>query len=108
MIFFKIFLLILLSVGFVLFSFSSKMRTLQKISVIVGYFTLFLFILFPKYSDYLAVLFGIGYGKDLIVYVLIALTGLINIILYVGVGSNHRSITKITRESAKRNAKRCK
>ncbi len=108
MIILKLFLIIILTIGFILFSFSSKMKIFQKISIILGYLTLFLFITFPHYSDKIAHLFGIGYGKDLIIYILVALTGLMNIVLYVGVNKNHAAITKIIRDGAKKNAKRCK
>ncbi len=108
MIFLKIFLIIVLTIAFILFSFSSKMKIFQKLTVIAGYMTLFLFIMFPDYSDKIAHFFGIGYGKDLIIYILVALTGLMNIVLYVGVNKNHAAITKIIRDSTKKNAKKCR
>ena len=107
MVVFKLFLIAVLTIAFILFSFSKRMKIFQKLSLIMGYLILFLFIMFPRYSDEVAHFFGIGYGKDLIVYILVALTGLMNIVLFVGVNKNHANLTKIIREVAKKNAKRC-
>ncbi len=104
----KLFLILVLTIGFIIFAFSSRLKTVQKLSVIVGYFILFLFILYPQYSDEVAQLFGIGTGKDLIMYISISLMSLMNIVLYVGVKNNSKAITKLTRENAKKNAKLCK
>jgi len=107
MIIIKIFLILLLTIAFVIFSFSSKLKVIQKISVIVGYCVIFLFIADPQYSDKIAHIFSIKSGTDLVLYIVMSITGLINIILYVGQKNNNRMITKIIREDAKRNAKKC-
>ena len=104
----KLFLILVLTIGFIIFAFSSKLKTVQKMSVIVGYFILFLFILYPQYSDEVAQLFGIGTGKDLIMYISISLMSLMSIVLYVGVKNNDGAITKLIREDAKKSAKKCK
>ena len=107
MIFFKIFLLSILTFMFIIFSFSQRLRIFQKMGVITGYFVLFLFILSPTLADDVASFFTIKNGTDLVVYVVIAITGLINIVLYVGQMHSNVMITKIVREGAKQNAKKC-
>jgi len=103
----KLFLILVLTIGFVVFAFSSKLKIIQKLSVVVGYFVLFLFIVYPQYSDEVAQLFGIGTGKDLVLYITVSLTSLMNIVLYVGVKNNNKVITKIIRDGAKKSAKLC-
>jgi len=107
MIIIKIFLILLLTIAFVVFSFSSRLKVIQKLSVITGYCVIFLFIANPQYSDKIAHIFSIKSGTDLVLYIVMSITGLINIILYVGQKNNNRIITKIIREDAKRNAKKC-
>jgi len=108
MIVIKLFLILVLSIIFIVFAFSSKLKVVQKLSVVIGYFVLFLFIVYPEYSDEVAKLFSIGSGKDLVLYITVSLTSLMNVILYVGVKNNNRAITKIIREEAKKDAKKCK
>jgi len=106
MIFIKFFLISILTLAFLIFSFSSKLKIFQKLSVLGGYALVFLFILKPEYSDAVAHIFSIQSGTDLIVYIVLAITALVNIILYVNQKNNNRMITKIIRETAKQNAKR--
>ncbi len=108
MIFIKIFLIAVLTAIFIIFAFSSRLKIFQKLSVILGYLTLFFFILFPHYSDKIAQLFSIGTGKDLILYITVSLMSLISIIIYVGMKNNALAITKIVRNDAIKNAKKCK
>lgn len=108
MIFLKIFLLTVLTLIFIIFSFSQRLKIIQKMSVLTGYFILFVFILNPSLADKVANFFSIKNGTDLVVYIVIAITSLINIILYVGQINNKSIVTKIIREGAKHNAKRCK
>ena len=108
MIFIKIFLITVLTIIFILFAFSSRLKIFQKLSVVGGYLALFLFILFPRYSDKIAQFFSIGTGKDLILYITVSLMSLISIIIYVGMKNNSLAITKIVRNGAVKNAKRCK
>lgn len=108
MIFIKIFLISVLTLGLFIFSLSSKVRIFQKISIIAGYVILSFFIVYPQYSDTVAHYFSIGTGKDLILYVVVSLMSLLSIILYVNSENNHKIITKIIRDGAKKNAKKCK
>lgn len=107
MIFIKLFLLVIVTLAFVIFAFSSKLGTLKKLVIIGGYAAVAFFILFPAYADRIAHLFSIKSGTDLIVYIVLALIVLMVMILYVGQNKNSRMITKVIREIAKENAKKC-
>lgn len=107
MIFIKLLLIIIATTGFVIFSFSSRLKSFQKLSIIVGYIVVVIFILYPSYADRVAHLFSIENGASLVVYIVLALTVLVNVILYVGHNNTMRMITKIVRENAKQNAKKC-
>jgi len=106
MIFIKIFLITVLTLAFLIFSFSSKLKNFQKLGVLMGYSLVFLFILKPEYSDYIAHLVSIQSGTDLIIYIVLALTSLVNIILYVNQQNNNQMITTIIRETAKKDGKK--
>jgi len=108
MIIIKLFLIIVLSIIFILFAFSTKKRTFQKLFVVFGYLVLVVFIVDPGYSDKVAHLFSIGTGKDLVLYIFAAITSLINIVLYIGSKGHDSAITKIIRENAKKDAKKCR
>ncbi len=107
MIFIKFLLIAILTLAFIIFSFSSKLKIFQKLVVITGYGVVFFFILYPSYADHIAYLVSIKSGTDLIVYIVLALMVLMTMILYVGQNNSSRMITKIIRESAKKNAKKC-
>jgi len=107
MIIIKIFLIIVLTLGFLLFSFSIKLKNFQRIGVILGYLTLFIFILNPQFSDKVAQFFGIGYGRDLIIYILLAVMSLVSVILFVDTKTNNDAITKIVRKIGIDNVKKC-
>ncbi len=108
MIFIKIFLIVVLSVVFLLVAFSSRFRTYQRMSVIFFYIFLAYLILFPKVADKVAHFFGIGRGVDLIIYLAIAILSLIVAVLYAKVKMDERAITKIVREIAIIEAKECR
>lgn len=108
MIFIKLFLLVILTSIFLLFSFSSRMKIFQKTFVILGYVATFILILFPRLSDKVAHIFSIKDGTSLVVYVVLSLTSLVSMILYVGQKNNRYMLTKIIRERAKHDAKHCK
>ncbi len=107
MIFLKIFLLAVLTIVFIVFSFSQRLKIFQKMGVLTGYFILFLFILNPSLADEVAHFFSIKNGTDLVVYIVIAITSLINIVLYVGQMNSNTVVTQIIREGAKHNATKC-
>jgi len=106
MIFIKGLLLVLLTLGFLIFAFSLKLKNFQRIVVIVGYITLFIFISDPILSDRVANLFGIEFGSSLITYLTIGVLSLVNVILFVDTKVNKDAITKIIREGAIRDARR--
>ena len=108
MILFKIFLLLVLTVGFIIFAFSMRLRTFQKLVVITAYLILVIFIVFPEYADAIAHLFSIESGTNLVIYIFIAVTTLIDIVLHVAERNDHIMITTMIREDAKRNATMCK
>ncbi len=108
MIFLKIFLITVLSIIFIVFSFSYRLKIFQKLGILIGYFIFFIFIVFPELSDKVAHKISIKSGTDLMVYISLALVSLINIFLYVKTKNNEYKITKIIREKAKENAKKCK
>jgi len=98
MIIIKIFLLLLLTLGFLIFGFSIKLKNFQRVVVIIGYIALFMFILNPSLSDEVAHFFGIGLGSSLIIYLTIGVISLVNIILFVDTKMNKDAITKIVRQ----------
>ncbi len=106
MIIVKIFLLFLLTLGFVIFGFSIKLKNFQRLVVIFGYFTLFIFIINPSLSDKVAHFFGIGLGSSLVIYITIGVISLLNIILFVDTKMNKDAITKIVREMGIEHAKK--
>lgn len=108
MIFIKIFLIFMLTLSFVLFAFSSKWKIFQKLSILTGYFTTLFFIIFPKVADKIAHIFSIKSGTDLMVYITLALMSLISIIIYIKVKNNGKILTKIIRNEACKNARKCK
>ena len=108
MIFIKIFLISVLTLSFILFAFSSKWKIIQKLSILLGYFIILFFIIFPSAADKIAHLFSIKSGTDLIVYITLALVNLISIILYIKVKNHNKILTKIIRDEACKNANRCK
>ena len=107
MIFIKFLLILIVTIGFIIFSFSSKLKIFQKLFIIIGYTVVFFFILYPSYSDEIAHIVSIKSGTDLIVYIVLSLTVLMNVILYVGQNNNSKVLTKIIREMAKKDAKKC-
>ncbi len=107
MIFIKIFLILVLSVVFLLMALSSRYRTYQRLTVIFFYLFLAYLILFPKVADKIASFFGIGRGVDLIIYLSIAILSLIVAVLYAKVKLNERAITKIVRDIAIMKSKEC-
>jgi len=107
MIIIKVFLILVVTIGLLIFSFSSKLKVIQKLTVIVGYCTIFFFIAEPQYSDKVAHFFSIEKGKDLVLYIATSIISLVNIILYVGQKNTNKMMTKIVREEGKRNAKKC-
>jgi len=106
MIFIKIFLLLLLTLGFIIFAFSMKLKNFQRLMVIIGYLTLFIFILNPALSDKVANFFGIDFGASLITYIAIGVLSLVNVILFVDTKINKDAITKIIREGAIKDARK--
>jgi len=107
MIFIKIFLILILTLAFMLFAFSLRLKNFQRIAVILGYLALFIFIIDPPLSDVVARYFGIGYGRDLVIYILLAVMSLISIILFVDTKTNKDALTKIVRKIGVDNAKKC-
>ncbi|NPA45250.1 MAG: DUF2304 domain-containing protein [Chlorobi bacterium] len=100
-------LLVILTLIFLLFSFSTKHKHYQKMVVILGYLVLFAFILNPQWADKVAKFFGIESGAALITYISIALLSLISIVLYVKQKNQNESITKIIRHIGIKDAKKC-
>lgn len=107
MILIKILLILIATVGFLIFSFSSKLKIFQRLFLIIGYAALFFLILYPAYADKIAHIFSIKSGTDLVVYIVLSLTVLMNVILYVGQKNHHKVLTKIIRETAIKDAKKC-
>lgn len=107
MIFIKIFLIFILTLGFILFAFSSRWKIFQKLSILTGYFTILFFIIFPEIADKIAHIFSIKSGTDLMVYITLALMSLISIVLYIKVKNNGKILTKIIRNEACKNARKC-
>jgi hypothetical protein len=107
MIFVKILLILVLTISFLVFAFSLKLKNFQMLGVIFGYVTLFTFIIDPSLSDKVAHLLGIGTGASLITYITIGLLSLIAIILFVDTKTNNDAITKIVRKIGIDDAKKC-
>ena len=107
MVIIKLFLIFILSVIFLLLALSSKFRTYQRLTIMFIYGFLAFFIIYPQKADRVAAFFGIGRGVDLIIYLSIAVLSLIVAILYAKVKINERALTKIVRELAIMQAKKC-
>jgi len=107
MIFIKFILIFILTITFILFAFSYKLRTFQKLNIVIGYLFVFFLIVYPQYADQIAHIFSMERGADLIVYISIALSFLVNVILFIKQKNFNQMLTKIVRESAKKNAKKC-
>jgi len=107
MIIIKVFLILVVTIGLLIFSFSSKLKIIHKLIVIIGYCTIFFFIAEPQYSDKVAHFFSIEKGKDLVLYIATSIISLVNVILYVDQKNTNKMMTKIVRGDAKQRAKQC-
>jgi len=107
MIIVKLLLILILTLSFLVFAFSLKLKNFQILGVILGYLLLFLFIINPSLSDKVAHYFGIGTGASLITYVSIGVLSLVSVIIFIDTKTNHDAITKIVRKIGIDDAKKC-
>ena len=107
MIIIKLILILILTLSFLVFAFSLKLKNFQILSVILGYITLFIFIINPSLSDKVAHYFGISNGASLILYISVGVLSLVSVIIFVDTKTNHDAITKIVRKIGVDNAKKC-
>ena len=107
MIFIKLFLIIVLTLITLVLAFSSRYRTVQRLTLLIFYLFLSFLILFPHYADAIASFFGIGRGVDLVIYLAIAILSLTIAILYAKTKMNERALVRIIRELAILKARKC-
>ncbi|NPA84204.1 MAG: DUF2304 domain-containing protein [Epsilonproteobacteria bacterium] len=108
MIFVKLVLILILTITLILLALSSRFRPYQYLTIALFYLGIAYLIIFPDQADAIAHFVGVGRGVDLIIYLSIAILTLIVAILYTKVKANERAITKIVRQIAIMEAKRCR
>ncbi len=105
MIFIKTTLLLLLSLGFVIYMISGKHKTVTRLSLVLIYFILFIFIISPPLADIVANFMGIGAGKDMIIYLATAAIWFFTISNHAKMKITDRHVTELVRKDALDSAK---
>ena len=100
MIFIKTTLLLILSLSFVIYMISGKHKTVTRLALVLIYFVLFVFIISPPLADIVANFFGIGTGKDMIIYLATAAIWFFTISNHAKIKLTERNITELVRKNA--------
>ena len=100
MIFIKTTLTIILSISVVILLFSGKFKAFMRLFLVMFYFILLIFIAIPPLSDKVANYFGIGTGKDMIIYLAIAIIWFLTSLNHAKILRTDRSITELVRKDA--------
>ena len=100
MIFIKTTLILFLSLGFVIYLLSGKHKAITRLALVFIYFCLFVFIVSPPLADIVANFFGIGTGKDMIIYLATAAIWFFTISNHVKIKIIERHITEVVRKDA--------
>jgi hypothetical protein len=104
MIFIKTTLAIILSISVVILMFSGKFKTFMRLFLVLFYLILLVFIAAPPLSDKVANFFGIGTGKDMIIYLSIAIIWFLTSLNHAKIKRTERHITELVRKEAINNA----
>ena len=100
MIFIKTTLILILSLSFVIYMISGRHRTITRLMLIMIYFALFIFIISPPLADVVAHFFGIGTGKDMIIYIAIAAIWFFTVSNHAKIKLVERNITELVRKDS--------
>ena len=100
MIFIKTTLAIILSISVVILLFSGRHKALMRLFLVVFYIILLIFIAVPPLSDKVANFFGIGTGKDMIIYLAIAIIWFLISLNHAKILRTDRNITELVRKDA--------
>ncbi len=100
MIFIKTTLAIILSISVVILMFSGRYKTFMRLFLVLFYFILLIFIAIPPLSDIVAHFFGIGTGKDMIIYLAIAIIWFLSTLNHAKIKRTDRNITELVRKDA--------
>ena len=97
-------IILIISIGILLIT--GKYKAFEKFFLLIVSSILLIFIISPQLSDIVANFFGIGKGKDLIIYIAIAILWFFYVINYVKIKKIERNITLIVRKKALENYKK--
>jgi hypothetical protein len=100
MIFIKTTLVIILSISVVIILFSGRHKALMRLFLVLFYFILLIFIAVPPLSDVAANFFGISTGKDMIIYLAIAIIWFLTALNHAKNKRMERNITVLVRKNA--------
>ena len=100
MIFIKTTLILVLSFSFVIYMVSGRHKAFTRLGLVLIYFVLFVFILIPPLADKVANFFGIGAGKDMIIYLATAAIWFFTISNHAKIKATDRNITELVRKDA--------
>lgn len=99
----SIFQLLLIG-GFIMIAFiylfMLRFHIIDKLVVVIIFFTGIVFILFPDFSTRIANLIGVGRGADLILYLFVIGFLFVFLIFYSKIKSLEKKITKLVRKHA--------
>ena len=100
MIFIKTTLALILSLSVVILMLSGRYKAYMRLFMILFYVILLIFIAAPPLSDKVANYFGIGTGKDMIIYLSIAVIWFMTVINHAKIRVMERNITELVRKDA--------
>ena len=100
MIFFKTTLALILTISIAVLMLSGRYKTYMRLFMIFFYVILLIFIASPPLSDIVAHYFGIGTGKDMIIYLCIAIIWFMTAINHAKIRIIERHITELIRKDA--------
>ena len=79
---------------------SGKHKAFTRLLLVTIYFILFIFIAMPPFADKVANFFGIGTGKDMIIYLATAAVWFFTTSNHAKIKLTERSITELVRKDA--------
>ncbi len=94
-------IILIISIGILLIT--GKYKAFEKFFLLIISSILLAFIISPQLSDVIANFFGIEKGKDLIIYIAIAILWFFYVISYVKIKKLERDVTLIVRKNALEN-----
>jgi hypothetical protein len=100
MIFIKTTLILILSLSFVVYMVSGRHKAFTRLGLVIIYLVLFVFIISPPLADKVANFFGIGTGKDMIIYLATAAIWFFTISNHARIKLTDRNVTELVRKDA--------